>query len=505
MHKNNTATILFFIALFTTVSINPVFGQISINNLAEYQVGNLPDTAPGNLTTLYDNFDLLYRQDNITAAFKFERFQHADPEKNYSELSQKSIQLSLAPFDITLGNFYEIFGRGLLLRTFEIPGNILEDRIYRTRYGFYRDLDGVAVNYQSEKLEIKLLRGRPLFNLLPPTFENENRRPLLLEGMEIKLNLTDNFSVGHAYLRENSPTQTNEYGSINFSANLPNDLQLYSEYAQKYNGAEDLFSFADESSHAFYAGANALIGPLGLSFEAKDYRNFMLNFNDPPPIVKEHQYIVLNRSTHVVEPLYETGWQGEVLLTLKGNNQVVANFARSTNKLLNKDAVFQEFFVEGSFYFSEETSGKFFFDLSEDEFKFEKNRVAFGTNLSREWPHGWGTVLGLEYQQLTREIIEKQDVTNIAGTLEISRAPNFSAGLIWERSVDPDLTDIFSTPRIENDGQNWLATTFGYQINQNHFASLFYGKRRGGLACTSGICYEVLDFEGFEFRLSSNF
>jgi hypothetical protein len=35
--------------------------------------------------------------------------------------------------------------------------------------------------------------------------------------------------------------------------------------------------------------------------------------------------------------------------------------------------------------------------------------------------------------------------------------------------------------------------------------SMFAGKRRGGPACTSGICYEVLDFEGIEIRLKTIF
>jgi len=34
---------------------------------------------------------------------------------------------------------------------------------------------------------------------------------------------------------------------------------------------------------------------------------------------------------------------------------------------------------------------------------------------------------------------------------------------------------------------------------------LFLGKRRGGLACTAGTCYQVQPFEGVELRLVSRF
>ena len=36
--------------------------------------------------------------------------------------------------------------------------------------------------------------------------------------------------------------------------------------------------------------------------------------------------------------------------------------------------------------------------------------------------------------------------------------------------------------------------------NRKNTIQLFAGKRRGGPACTSGICYEVLDFKGAEIK-----
>ena len=60
------------------------------------------------------------------------------------------------------------------------------------------------------------------------------------------------------------------------------------------------------------------------------------------------------------------------------------------------------------------------------------------------------------------------------------------------------------TPEQETKTRNWFGYSVGYQYSNSHFISLFYGKRRGGTACTAGICYEVLPFEGFELRLSSN-
>jgi hypothetical protein len=34
---------------------------------------------------------------------------------------------------------------------------------------------------------------------------------------------------------------------------------------------------------------------------------------------------------------------------------------------------------------------------------------------------------------------------------------------------------------------------------------MFTGRRRGGPACNAGVCYEVLDFYGVEFRFTTRF
>ena len=76
--------------------------------------------------------------------------------------------------------------------------------------------------------------------------------------------------------------------------------------------------------------------------------------------------------------------------------------------------------------------------------------------------------------------------------------------MVWERSTDPGLTDDLTTAAQETNARNWISYSLGYQFSNSHFVSLFYGKRRGGRACTAGICYEVLPFEGFELRIISN-
>ncbi|HZM28200.1 MAG TPA: hypothetical protein VFB89_12700, partial [Gemmatimonadales bacterium] len=75
-------------------------------------------------------------------------------------------------------------------------------------------------------------------------------------------------------------------------------------------------------------------------------------------------------------------------------------------------------------------------------------------------------------------------------------------GFAWDRTTD-DLDpswDFGRTGALHLVGWNASA-----RIAERHEATLFLGKRRGGLACTAGTCYQVLPFEGAELRLVSRF
>jgi len=241
----------------------PATAQLSGSNLLEYQLGNLPDTDPKNLSTLYDQLNLTYRFENLVMKAKIEQFQTADNNKKYSELAQRSIRFRRDNLELAVGNFYHIIGRGLLLRSYEIPGTILEDVGFRSRYGFYRDLDGFYIGYDPGFAEITAFRGRPLNNAIPPTISEDFRKPNLLEGINGMVYF-GNWNAGGAYMRNNIGGEVREYFSTNVSINLPFDVQLYSEYAQQSddgNRSEDMQKFFLEPLLAF-VGDNQAAGEI---------------------------------------------------------------------------------------------------------------------------------------------------------------------------------------------------------------------------------------------------
>ena len=128
-----------FVIILMITSTTKVLGQISGNNLMEYQFGNIPDTDPSDLSSLYDQLNIQYRQKSLKASIRLEQFYSTDSVKrDYQKISQFLVQYRYKKLELQVGNFYETLGRGLLFRSFEIPASIKEEKYYRVRQGFYR-------------------------------------------------------------------------------------------------------------------------------------------------------------------------------------------------------------------------------------------------------------------------------------------------------------------------------------------------------------------------------
>lgn len=483
-----------------------ILAQLYGTNTFEFQVGNLPYEENSDLSTSYDQLNLFYDQGNINVYGRFEHFLTPFNERNYFDLTQKRLQYEDDQFKIRVGNFYETIGRGLLLRSYEIPGSVYEDNFYRTRYALNRDLEGASIGFQNDWVEATALRSRPLFNPLPPNFKPDSaRRPDLVEAIESNFYITDDLSIGGAFMRSISDGQ-NEYrelASLMYNYNLPFDLQIYGEYA--FDTEASLFTFNQEDSYALYSGLNYFYNSFGISVEYKNYNQFRLGsgYNDPPSLIKEHTYPVLNRSTHVLSTANESGFQAEVFYNFEDGHSITANITTAKNDIAVTN-YYREYFIEGYYQASDFLSLKAFFDFATDERKGEEDRISVGFITDKSFDYEWNLTLDLQFQTY-RKTVFSQDVENYYASIAYSTFPALTISVIFEATDDLLLTDNPNTFDIEDEVRTWLGGNVRYKINQNHTLDVFAGKRRGGPACTSGICYEVLDFEGVEFRFTTRF
>jgi hypothetical protein len=484
----------------------PAFAQLYGTNTFEFQYGNLPYEENTDLTTSYDQLNLYYDQSNISVYGRFEYFQTPFNDRNYFALTQKRLQYEDDYFKVRIGNFYETIGRGLLLRSYDIPGSVYEDSFYRTRYAFNRDLEGVSIGYKNDWIEATALRSRPLFNPLPPNFKPDSaRRPDLVDALESNFYITQDLSIGGAFMRSHSDGQNDyrELASLMYTYNLPFDVQLYGEYA--FDTDATLFAFNREDSYALYSGLNYFYASFGLSAEYKNYNQFRMGsgYNDPPSLIKEHTYPVLNRSTHVLSTANESGFQFEAFYNFEDGHAITANITTAKNDLAITNE-YREYFLEGYYQVNDFLSFKTFIDYATDERKGEEDRISVGLITDKSFNYEWNLSLDLQYQTY-RQTVFNQDVENYFTSLSFSYLPSLTISLVFEATDDLLLTDNPNTFDIENNLRTWLGSNLRYKINRTHTLDIFAGKRRGGPACTSGICYEVLDFKGVELRFSTRF
>lgn len=473
-------------------------GQLTGNNLFEFQLGNIPDEAPADLTTHYDQLNLRYRYKSLQANLRYEHFYSQDDSRSYNRLTQYSIKYRKNGLEIEAGNFNEILGNGLLLRAYEIPASVFEDQGYRVRYGFYRDLRGFSAKYNWNWGYMKALRGVTLANTLPPTLEEQERRPDLTEAVETGVNFFGQ-SAGIVLMRNTNDQSKDSFYALLLKGNISALLSYNLEFAHNIAPRSPLFGLEDDARYGIYGSLNYSYGSFGLSAEYKNYHDLLIGagISDPPTLVKEHKYRLLNRNIHVPQYFNERGTQMEAYYSFRNGSRLLLNYARAVNEL-NRTFVFSEYFAEYFFYAGSKSIFTVFSDYSREQIKFEDRRYTGGLTWEYAFRGRHSTLFEIEYQSIERNVTEPEVFGNFVLTAGYARSPGTSVSLTWELSSDSYLTS-------GADYRSWLGMNISHQLNSHNTLSLFAGQRRGGPACTSGICYEVLDFQGVEIRLKTKF
>ena len=485
--------LLSFILLVLFLSINfRLQAQLNGNNLAEYQHGRLPNDT-SSTSTLYDRLVANYNYKFLKASATIEQFNTPLAGSSYVNLSQFSLQYKLKPLEIKIGNYYETIGRGLLLRSFEIPGAILQDLSYRSRHYFNRDLLGISVKYNYKNFKTKILYGNPLNYVFPPTQSFNDRRSDAIFAINTEYSLKKQ-TIGIAAMKHTNGVNENVFLMGNVSGSVSTGISYYTELAKNVSDFK-MDDFSTQSSYAFYSSLNYSKNSFGLSAEYKKYNNFLIGsgINEPPALIKEHSYKVLNRSTHVLQPTNETGYQIELFYTFLNQSTLIFNNSMAINQFGNR-TVFQEFFLEYDFPISEKHSAKVFADYAEDPFKLEEQRVSAG--LSTDWKVFGNSSIKTDYEIQTFKRLGKKYQNHVC-VLGYAYKSNIICNIVAEYSDDSFI--------VVGGSKIWIGGYLKYQVNDKNTLQVFAGERRGGPACNAGICYEVLDFKGVELRLTSRF
>jgi hypothetical protein len=491
----------------------PASAQITVNTLTEMQRGKVPGSDSTAISTAYNQINVDFSQKGLQAGLRAEAYNAWGTNREVYEITQKYARWNHKGFRLEVGNYYAILGRGITLRAYELPGVVLESQLYRLRYSPTQDMEGAYASWTGRFVEAKALIGKPTIGDIPPGATSGNppkdiaRKQDWVSGGELSIRPLPAIRVGGTGLHINPDAPTDdESGALSGFADI--DLtpvfgqsglygSFYGEYATRQGGP---------NGHGLYLSSNIGGSRLGLSVEYKDYDNMALRFNDPPSLIREHTAFLLNKATHVLLTLNEKGYQTEATYTQPNWGTFTANVTYAKNKLgPTITTVFKErhlaFDLEKYF----DLHMGVFFNWGKDELSgINKRRIA-GLIAEKSLSSGHTLGIDLQHQRASRPFGNPQNFNDTYLLLSWKHPKGFGIAGVIDRTTDPFEVDRAETFAIETGTRAFLALNLNARINNHYDAVLFVGERRGGTACTSGTCYQVLPFKGVEMRINTYF
>ncbi len=397
------------------------------------------------------------------------QFEAHTPPLPYSQdtsgmgLYQRYIRYGGERFQLTLGNFYSMLGMGLVFRSFE-------NRSIR----WDTNVDGFLASTQTGILETKVFAGKPR--------DRSGVRLDPLAGVEADLSPMTALRLGTTWL-----------GSSDEENKLLQRASFLTSYSGFLGSLYGEFAFRDDGrghwndGHAFYSAADFFISSLSFRLEIKDYDHFHLagnslyDYNNPPTVVREHLFSLLNRHQLVINADDETGFLLESVIPVSDLILLTLNTNRSRNSA--GDLLYTENYAQMDVSFPSDISLTAAGGLEGDREATYLNAVF---SASAAVDERRAVKFLYEHQHVAIRLTDRQFYSQILH-LEFSQAPLYTVSILAERS-----TDQYSERSI------WLGVEGDMNFADGYDLSVFAGNRREGKVCAGGVCVYKPEFQGIE-------
>lgn len=438
----------------------------------------------------WTDVDLVYGI--YSANLRYEAHQPDDFGVSWQKLAFRNFQLTSEFLEITAGNYYVIFGRGLILRSYE-------NRDLR----YDNNIDGVKGTVEFEGFNLTLLGGTATGKY--------DRLNDPLHAADGKVAVTDWMTVGGSYLR----THVTDFGLVRFhggnaSLNLPH-VDFYGEYAKKYNPPQ---SFWPDEGEGIYLSANLFTAGVGLALEFKQYEDFLFSnpsldppneevtLNNPPPLAREHLYTLLNRHSYLLDLVDERGVQAEITSNPLEQLWLLANYSYTENSedaFFSSELIFSEIYGELEYEYKDRALLKGGFSRQENK-QEQGDPVRLAPLLDIEYYLSESNSINFILEHLyTEKYDAKLTYYDQILSLSFSQSPTGSITLTHERTTQWKVSENWEGRR------DWLIATLDLSLGENHNLSLSVGSRRKGKVCAGGVCVDKPALDGFEIKLLSRF
>ena len=458
---------------------------------------------------IFENWlNLDYSLGMFSSGLRFDIFQPNDPDPSISRGKDKYAEIDFIyfkadigekneGFSITGGNFYTLFGRGMVLKSYEdrairIDNNLLGLKATGKYAGFIlTGLSGMAANSNNERLDI----------LHALDLEYGGWRPL---------------KVGATIASDLPPSEETARKTLASIRAIPSfwNIDVYAEYTAKFN--EDIKQNIFDGSETivgqgFYGNLNFYLGSLSLLGEYKYYDNIAFTsqdgtifYNTPPSVRLEYTYILPNRHPSPLNQADEQGFQFAAGYNLSDDTYLNAAFTQT--KTLPSSSYYQrvnqinipvstqlkEYYISGQQSWSEDLTTIVALAYNEELATNTKNITPILEN--RFYFGEVNTIkLILEHQHVTDRTTTEQYYADVV-SVEYLRSPNFSVAVVTElQTKEPDPG---RTVR-----KFWGFIQTGYKIGGHTDISLLIGTRQAGNICIGGVCRYEPAFQGVEVKV----
>lgn len=545
-------TLSLFFALFFLQPIKAQItnsGKISGNfqmDAQYYQADSLigaPDVKEHMLLNAFAN--VLYTNNNFSAGVRYEIYQNPmlgfDSRYKGSGFPYRFASYTKDDWSITVGNFYEQFGNGLIFRSYE-----------ERNLGYDNAMDGIRVKVQPAKgVTLKGIWGTQRF-----FFE---KGVGIVRGIDGEINLNEfcaklsesNFrlTLGGSFVSKFQEDQDPQYelpenvGSMASRISLGyKKFNLNAEYAHKINDPSAVNNMIYKTGDALYVSASYSqkgLGILlnGLKVDNMDFRSDRTVTGNPliinylPALTRQHAYTLSTFYPYGTQSTGQIGYQAQIDYKLKKNTPLGGKYGTSIainysnihaiektplNDLVVTDqSTYTEGYASDFISWSDE---KYFTDVNIEitkkitpKLKFLFNYVYLEYNkavieghpgLPMIYAHiGIADVsykindnnsIRVEMQHMST----KQDMKNWGLLLiEYSIAPK------WFFTV----SDMYNYENPDTEKRiHYYGSAITYVKGTTRVA-LGYGKQRQGIVCVGGVCRQVPASNGVSLTIVSSF
>ncbi len=490
----------------------------------------------------YANF--IYEYQNFTAGLRYEAYlltpEGYDKRYNGTGIPYKFLQYQTDLYKVVVGSFYEQFGSGLILRSYE-------DKTL----GIDNSYDGILVHINPAKgLLLKGLIGKQRF------FWSEG--PGIVRGADAELNLSEyikllqktglNISIGGSavskYEDDKDPLYKLPKNVLATSGRTTvsyKNIIFQSEYAYKINdpSADNNFIYQDGQALKFSTtytrkGFGVILQAQSLyNMSFRSSRNANLNnlaINYIPALSKNHSYALTAMYPYVSQPNGETGFEADIFYKIPKKTKIGGKYGTSVSVNFSRISSIKKLPVADTINIGQ--AGTLGYNADLFSIGKELYYQDFSLEIYRKISHH--LKMNLEYQNLIYNYNvlrgKKGHPTVFAnvGVADITYKINSN------NTIKTQLQSLFTC----QDYGNWAMALFQYTLKRKWFIAIMdqynygneipekrihyynlslgytagatriqmgYGKQREGIMCVGGVCRVVPAMSGLTLSISSSF